>query len=94
MKRPACRLGVAHCRGAEARKPIGRARSGAAMIKTLSAPPPTIRRPSVARYLRALAMLLLECADRPELLSDLMHILACAPRTIAALRSSERRRAA
>ena len=64
------------------------------MIKTLSAPPPTIRRASVARYLRALAMLLLECADRPELLSDLMHILACAPGTIAALRSSEQRRAA
>jgi hypothetical protein len=57
-------------------------------------PTPTLPRPSVARYLRALAMLLLEVADRPELLSDLLHILACAPRTIAALRSSERRRAA
>ena len=64
------------------------------MIKTLPAPTPTIQRASVARYLRALALLLLECEYRPELLSDLLHILACAPGTIEALRTSERRRAA
>jgi hypothetical protein len=47
--------------------------------------------PSIRRYLRAIGALALECADRPELLADFVHIIAVAPATIETLR--ERRAA-
>jgi hypothetical protein len=40
--------------------------------------------PTVPDYLRGLASLAPECADRPELLCDLLRILMLVPATLAA----------
>jgi hypothetical protein len=47
-----------------------------------------IRRASVGAYLRAIASLALEVAERPELLADFVAVIRLAPRTILGLQAA------
>ena len=47
-----------------------------------------MRHACIASYLRAIASLALECADRPELLADFVAVLRLAPRTILGLQAA------
>jgi hypothetical protein len=50
--------------------------------------------PSITSYLRAIARLALEVADRPSLLPVFLAVLRLVPSTIAALQRAQRRLAA
>jgi hypothetical protein len=52
------------------------------------------RRPCIAAYLRAIAALCAEVAERPELLSDFVAVIRLAPATIAQLGRERKRIAA
>jgi hypothetical protein len=61
------------------------------MIESLPAPTPIRQEDRVNTYLLALGSLCLELARAPQLLPVFLRVIALAPRTIAELRTTERR---